>query len=197
VLLGQSITRMRRDPNMVFDYDRAMAASFCDTFIPLKRAIDAAAGSPQAIPPEPRTRFIGHLGSYLVRIYPRDDVAAEAARERIVNALRTIDPEVTGSSDPSFGSAFAATIGSARKGVVPVLKRSLSPWLGAHRAELIKIVHKLFAARPASLIRHAPLLCRVYGRAGCQAVQATISFVCSISLEFHGPADGGSTKECF
>jgi hopanoid biosynthesis associated RND transporter like protein HpnN len=107
-LLGESILRMRRDPDVFFGYDRAMAAGFRDTFIPLKRAIDAAAVSPEAISPELRARFIGHSGSYLVRIYPRDDIATEASRERFVNAIRAIDPEVTGG--PVFDDAIANSI---------------------------------------------------------------------------------------
>ena len=107
-LLGESIIRMRRDPNVFFDYDRAMVAGFRDTFVALKHAIDAAAVSPEAISPELRARFIGHSGSYLVRIHPSGDIATEAGRESFVNALRGMDPEVTGG--PVFEQAIASSI---------------------------------------------------------------------------------------
>lgn len=108
LLLAQAITRMRAQPNMFLDYDRAMAAGFRETLLQLKGAIDAAVAFPQAISPELRTRFIGRSGSYLVRIYPRGDFEHAGNRERFVNALRAVDPDVTG--NPVFDDAIADSI---------------------------------------------------------------------------------------
>jgi hopanoid biosynthesis associated RND transporter like protein HpnN len=106
--MAQSITDLRQtmlagSPRQQADaahklalFQQALLADFRNTFELLQEQDDTSAPSVADLPPALRHRFIGVNGKYLIQVYPKEDVWQRPAQERFVSALRTVDPNVTG-----------------------------------------------------------------------------------------------------
>jgi hypothetical protein len=77
-------------------FQQALFFDLRDTFQLLQHQDDTTVPTVADLPPQLRHRFVGVNGKYLIQVYPREDVWQRAPQEKFVNALRTVDPNVTG-----------------------------------------------------------------------------------------------------
>jgi uncharacterized protein len=95
-LLDLALAAVKSGPSAVETYESAMADSLASRLAQFKLALDPGAVTEASLPKVLRDRFIGKTGAYLVQIYPRGDIWADAPLKRFVSSLRTVDPDVTG-----------------------------------------------------------------------------------------------------
>lgn len=86
-------------------YQYAMLAALKGEFEALAAIAEPAPVSPHDFPPAVRDRFISDDGTWLMRIYPKDQVWDEEPLSRFVADVRTVDPEVTGTPLQNFEAA--------------------------------------------------------------------------------------------
>jgi preprotein translocase subunit SecF len=77
-------------------FQQALFADLIGTFQLLQHQDDSAPLRVEDLPPALHDRFVGVTGKFLLQIYPRDDVWQRDHQEKFVTALRTVDPNVTG-----------------------------------------------------------------------------------------------------
>jgi len=77
-------------------FQRALYTDLQDTFHLLQHQDNSAPLQVTDLPPTLHKQFIGVTGKYLIMIYPKENVWERAPQERFITALRTIDPNVTG-----------------------------------------------------------------------------------------------------
>jgi uncharacterized protein len=77
-------------------FQRALFADLHDTFDLLQRQDNSAPLKVDDLPPALHHRFVGVNGKLLIQIYPKEDVWERAPQEKFVAALRSIDPNATG-----------------------------------------------------------------------------------------------------
>jgi hypothetical protein len=78
------------------DYQAQLAADFAQQWRRLQVATRPAPLTLGDLPEELRRRFIGKSGRLLLQVYSRHDPWEHASQARFVEALRTVDPDVTG-----------------------------------------------------------------------------------------------------
>ena len=99
------------------DYQAQLAADFAQQWRRLQVAARPAPLTLSDLPEELRRRFIGRSGRLLLQIYSRHDPWEYAGQARFVEALRTVDPHVTG--QPVVGYESTRLIASSfRLGLV-------------------------------------------------------------------------------
>ena len=108
--LGQSITDLRNamlagntvtladHAAKLAQFQQALLADLRDTFQLLQRQDDTAPPRVEDLPPALHHRFVGVNGTFLIQVYPRADVWQRAPQEKFVQELRTVNPNVTGTS---------------------------------------------------------------------------------------------------
>jgi hopanoid biosynthesis associated RND transporter like protein HpnN len=77
-------------------FQRALFTDLHDTFQLLQQQDDSAPLRVEDLPPALHDRFVGTTGKFLLQIYPNTDVWQRDNQEKFVAALRTVDPNVTG-----------------------------------------------------------------------------------------------------
>ena len=78
-------------------FQRALFRDLEDTMTDLKNQDDREPLRPEDLPAGMRSRFIGRTGKYLLQVYPKRDIWERSHQEAFVQALRSVDPDVTGS----------------------------------------------------------------------------------------------------
>jgi len=108
VSLRQAIENLRKvmlqgDAPMVAEhadklaqFQQALFADLRDTFQLLQHQDDSTPLQVEDLPPALHDRFVGVTGKFLLQIYPNTDVWQRDHQEKFVNALRTVDGNVTG-----------------------------------------------------------------------------------------------------
>lgn len=120
-LLDGAIARLKQNPNVVADYEQAMAAGLAFKLTEFKRDLSPPEVTEAALPAVMRDRFIGKSGRYLVQIYPRGDVWDDAPLSRFVGALRTVDPDVTGPPVQTYAIAAVMRRGYERAAILALV----------------------------------------------------------------------------
>ena len=77
-------------------FQQALFADLRDTFQLLQQQDDTTLLRVDDLPPALHHRFVGVNGKFLIQVYPKADVWQRAPQEEFVSALRTVDPNVTG-----------------------------------------------------------------------------------------------------
>src|ERR1051326_1120729 len=78
------------------EFQQALFEDVRDTFEALKNQDDRAPLSVQDLPQALRDRFIGVNGKYLLMVYPKKDVWQRDNQKELIDQLRKVDPDVTG-----------------------------------------------------------------------------------------------------
>jgi hopanoid biosynthesis associated RND transporter like protein HpnN len=95
-LAEDAIARLKKDANAFAAYEQRMASSLAIALAALKPQLSPSEVTEKTLPPILRERFIGKSGLYLVQIYPKGDIWEDAPLQRFVDALHTVDRDVTG-----------------------------------------------------------------------------------------------------
>lgn len=69
------------------------------------------------LPASLRDRYVGESGRLLLRVYPRGDIWDRGATARFIEALRRVDPDVTGPPVHTFEASRALTRGYGQAGL--------------------------------------------------------------------------------
>jgi hopanoid biosynthesis associated RND transporter like protein HpnN len=120
-LVASAITRLKVNPAAFAGYERRLASDLDTRLTQLKGLLAPAPVTEQNLPQVMRDRFIGASGMYLVQIYPKGDVWADAALERFVKALRTVDRDVTGPPVQTYTLATVMRLGYERAAILALI----------------------------------------------------------------------------
>lgn len=120
-LVSEALARLKADPTAFEAYGRAMAADLGRKLAQLNKSLSPGAITEANLPKVLRDRFIGTSGVYLVQVYPRGDVWADAPLHRFVTELRTVDPHVTGPPVQSYAMANVMRRGYERAAVLALI----------------------------------------------------------------------------
>lgn len=96
--LGQQVELLAR-------YQYAMLTSLREQFLALSRVSSPAPVVPADLPAAVRERFLSPQGDWLVKVFPARQVWDEQPLEEFVTAVRTVDPEVTGTPLQNYEAA--------------------------------------------------------------------------------------------
>ncbi|MFO1500474.1 MAG: MMPL family transporter [Verrucomicrobiota bacterium] len=77
-------------------FQAALFQDIQDTFDVLRNQDNSSPLQIQDLPPALRHRFIGKTGKFLLQVYPKANIWERRNQEIFVSALRTVDPNVTG-----------------------------------------------------------------------------------------------------
>jgi hopanoid biosynthesis associated RND transporter like protein HpnN len=77
-------------------FQQALFNDIRATFETIKQQDDRTRLRVEDLPPALRDRFVGRTGKFLLQVYPKEDVWQRENQKKFVSALRTIDPNVTG-----------------------------------------------------------------------------------------------------
>jgi uncharacterized protein len=77
-------------------FQQALLTDLRNTFQLLQQQDDTTPLRVADLPPALLHRFVGVNGKFLIQVYPKADVWQRAPQEKFVQALRTVDPNVTG-----------------------------------------------------------------------------------------------------
>src|SRR5437667_11940529 len=80
------------------DFQQALFNDVRETFDAIQTNDDSVPMRPQDLPDALRSRFIGVHGKLLLQVYPKKVVSERYDQEEFIKDLRTIHPEVTGTS---------------------------------------------------------------------------------------------------
>jgi predicted RND superfamily exporter protein len=108
VLLRQAIENLRKTmlqgdslaldqhANKLAQFQQALFSDLIRTFQFLQHQDDSAPLRVEDLPPAVHNQFVGVTGKFLLQVYPKEDVWERDSQERFVAALRTVDPNATG-----------------------------------------------------------------------------------------------------
>lgn len=102
-------------------YERRLANDFAEKVRLLRRSVEAPPITAATLPASLRDRFVGPSGRLLLRIYPRGDIWDRGATARFIEALRRVDPDVTGPPVHTFEASRALTRGYGQAGLYALL----------------------------------------------------------------------------
>ncbi|HXR23999.1 MAG TPA: MMPL family transporter, partial [Candidatus Binataceae bacterium] len=120
-LVASAITRLKANPAAFADYERRLASDLDTRLTQLKGLLAPAPVTEQNLPQVMRDRFVGASGMYLVQIYPKGDVWADAPLQRFVKALRTVDRDVTGPPVQTYTLATVMRLGYERAAILALI----------------------------------------------------------------------------
>ncbi len=120
-LLGRVIGKLRGDTDAFAPYERALASDLGAKLGQLNAELSPGEVSERSLPKVLHDRFIGSSGAYLVQVYPRGDVWADAPLARFVAALRTVDPDATGPPVQTYSMAAVMRRGYERAAVLAII----------------------------------------------------------------------------
>lgn len=99
--LGRLVIRLRQTDRDLSEaaldlLQRQLYRDFVRSFQRLQANLNPRAVGLQDLPPEIKRKFVSDAGRFLLQIHPAVDIWDRAGATRFVDALRTVDPEVTG-----------------------------------------------------------------------------------------------------
>jgi hopanoid biosynthesis associated RND transporter like protein HpnN len=118
LMVEQAVARLESDSDAFRDFERAMANDFARKVALFKRSLAPGEANERNLPALLRSRFVGTSGAYLVQIYPRGDIWDDAPLQRFVDALRTVDPDVTGPPIQTWSIASVMRRGYERAAIL-------------------------------------------------------------------------------
>lgn len=98
-------------------FGQRLAADFADKVRLLRRNVGAPPLEVGTLPASVRDRYVGESGRLLLRVYPRGDIWGRGATGRFIEALRRVDPDVTGPPVHTFEASRALTRGYGQAGL--------------------------------------------------------------------------------
>lgn len=117
-LANAAVARLQARPDAFAGYELATNADLRARLAQLKRDLNTDAVTAANLPEVIRERFIGRGGRYLVQVYPRGDIWADAPLARFVGALESVDPDVTGPPVQTYNIATVMRRGYERAAVL-------------------------------------------------------------------------------
>ena len=120
-LLDAAIARMRVQPDAFAGFESQLNQDLGAQIVRLKRYLTPTAVTVANLPRVVRDRFISPSGLYLVQVYPRGDIWGDAALERFVTAVKTVDPDVTGPPVQTYNMATVMRRGYERAAVLALI----------------------------------------------------------------------------
>ena len=90
---------------LLSSYQRAMLTALHHQFQTLAELSNPAPVTPEDFPDAIRERFLSEDGTWLMRVYPREQVWEEAPLQAFVTDVRSVDAEVTGTPLQNFEAA--------------------------------------------------------------------------------------------
>jgi hopanoid biosynthesis associated RND transporter like protein HpnN len=120
-LVRQAIAKLARDPNAFVPYEHRIAAGLDTQLKVLKAQLSPGEITAANLPPVLRQRFIGASGQYLVQVYPKGDIWADAVLKNFVTALKTVDSDVTGPPVQTYTIATVMRRGYERAAVLALI----------------------------------------------------------------------------
>ena len=96
--LGELLQRLPPEELMrrASDFQQRAAADLYTQLCALREAANPEPPTLNDLPESLVTRFVGHTGKFLMKIYAKNDIWDLAARERFVRDIRSVDREATG-----------------------------------------------------------------------------------------------------
>jgi len=98
-------------------YEKRLGADFADKVRLLRRNVGAPPLEIGTLPASLRDRYVGESGRLLLRVYPRGGIWDRGATGRFIEALRRVDPDVTGPPVHTFEASRALTRGYGQAGL--------------------------------------------------------------------------------
>lgn len=121
VLVAAVVARLTADPASFVEYERHLASDLGRRLTALEALLNPTPVTAATLPKVLRQRFIGTSGLYLVQIYPKGDIWADAPLQRFVKALRTVDRDVTGPPVQTYTLATVMRLGYERAAVLALI----------------------------------------------------------------------------
>jgi hopanoid biosynthesis associated RND transporter like protein HpnN len=102
-----SLDKLPLQEQMMFlgEFQYRMSYALLAQFQAIASASDPEPVEATDLPPELKSRFVGHQGQWLLQIYPKEQVWDMEPLEAFVKDVRSIDPEVTGVPLQNFEAA--------------------------------------------------------------------------------------------
>ncbi len=157
-LAEDALARLKKDPGAFAAFERRMATGLAAALAALKPQLSPTEVTEQNLPPILRERFIGKSGLYLVQIYPKGDIWEDAPLRRFVDALRTVDRNVTGPPVQTYNLATVMRHGYERAALLALIAVFIFVFLDFRnlRDTLLATVPLIFGS--AWLLEVMPLL---------------------------------------
>ena len=157
-LAENAIARLKKNTNAFSAYEQRLAAGLATELAALQPQLNPGIVTEQTLPPILRQRFIGNSGLYLVQIYPKGDIWEDAPLKRFVDALRTVDRDVTGPPLQTYNLATVMRQGYERAALLALIAVFIFVFLDFRnlRDTLLATVPLIFGG--AWLLEAMPLL---------------------------------------
>ncbi|HVN91868.1 MAG TPA: MMPL family transporter [Candidatus Binataceae bacterium] len=120
-LVDQALAKLGANPHAFDTYEQQLAGGLGEQLGMLKEQLAPDEVTDKNLPKIIRDRFIGASGSYLVQIYPKGDVWEDASLKRFIDALRTVDRDVTGPPVQTYVLANVMRHGYERAAVLALI----------------------------------------------------------------------------
>ena len=116
-----ALAQLQKNPEAFSTYEQRLAVSLAAELAALKPQLSPNVVTENTLPPILRERFIGKSGLYLVQVYPRGDIWEDAPLKRFVDALRTVDRDVTGPPVQTYNLATVMRLGYERAALLALI----------------------------------------------------------------------------
>jgi hopanoid biosynthesis associated RND transporter like protein HpnN len=95
-MLAGGTSALEEHAQKLAQFQQALFSDLIGTFQFLQHQDDSAPLRVEDLPPAVHNEFVGVTGKLLLQVYPKNDVWERDNQEKFVAALRTVDPNVTG-----------------------------------------------------------------------------------------------------
>ena len=95
-MLAGGPSALKEHAQKLAQFQQALFSDLIGTFQFLQHQDDSAPVRVEDLPPSVHNEFVGVTGKLLLQVYPKNDVWERDNQEKFVAALRTVDPNVTG-----------------------------------------------------------------------------------------------------
>jgi hypothetical protein len=95
-MLAGGTSALEEHAQKLAQFQQALFSDLIGTFQFLQHQDDSAPLRVEDLPPAVHNEFVGVTGKLLLQVYPKNDVWERDNQEKFVAALRTVDPDVTG-----------------------------------------------------------------------------------------------------
>jgi hopanoid biosynthesis associated RND transporter like protein HpnN len=120
-LANSALARLQSNPKAFAGYELATNADLRARLAQLKRDLEPSEVTAANLPGVIRERFIGRTGRYLVQVYPRGDIWADAPLAHFVGALNSVDPDITGPPVQTYNIATVMRRGYERAAALALI----------------------------------------------------------------------------
>jgi hopanoid biosynthesis associated RND transporter like protein HpnN len=131
-LAETAIARLRNGGHPFSSFEQQMASSLATELAALKPQLSPGEVTERTLPPILRDRFIGQTGLYLVQLYPRGEIWEDAPLKHFVDALRTVDRDVTGPPVQTYSLAMVMRQGYERAALLALIAVFIFLFLDFH-----------------------------------------------------------------